>query len=336
VLTGWVDTDGATVTKTAGSYGSSSTGTGKAVTVSLSAGDYAPTGSTLLSNYTLPTMLTGPIGTITPAPLTVTANADSKIYDGAAYSGGNGILSSGFVNGENASVLGGALTYAGTSQGAVNAGSYVIAPGGLVAGNYAIRYVNGVLAVEKAPLTVTADDKSRPYGAANPTLTDTVTGFVHGETPLTAAGFTGAGNETTTAYSMTPVGTAPITEGVGSLAASNYAFTMLVNGTLTIGPFAPPSPSPSPSPAPQPGASPEPVLRAASQIQSELTVFNVLDQHQTLLLSPTIGGEANPYLKAVVVVGNKETRINIGGMGPALTIENGGVKLPANLVIVNE
>jgi hypothetical protein len=54
------------------------------------------------------------------------------------------------------------------------------------------------------------------------------------------------------------------------------------------------------------------------------------------LLSPTIGGEANSYLKEVVVVGNKETRINIGGLGPILRVVNGGVKLPGNLVMVNE
>jgi hypothetical protein len=54
------------------------------------------------------------------------------------------------------------------------------------------------------------------------------------------------------------------------------------------------------------------------------------------MLSPTIGGEANAYLQEVVVVGNQETRINIGGLGPVLEIVNGGVKLPGNLVIVNE
>jgi hypothetical protein len=245
LLTGWMAGDGATVTKTAGTYDTVNTGTSKAVTVSLSNGDYAPTGSSVLSNYSLPTSLTGKVGAITPAPLTVTANADSKTYNGVAYSGGNGVAYSGFVNSETPSVLGGSLSYGGTSQGATNAGSYAIAPGGLTSGNYTVGYVNGV---------------------------------------------------------------------------------------LTIGPVVP-----------QPGTPSEPVLtpsgrvlNASSQIQSELTSFNVLDQHQTLLLSPTIGGEANSYLKEVVVVGNKETRINIGGLGPILRVVNGGVRLPGNLVMVNE
>ena len=68
---------------------------------------------------------------ITPAAqtLTITANNDSKAYDGVAYSGGNGVAYSGFVGGENESVLGGTLSYGGNSQGAVHTGNYVITPG---------------------------------------------------------------------------------------------------------------------------------------------------------------------------------------------------------------
>ena len=65
---------------------------------------------------------------ITTAPLTVRrapGNA-AKTYDGQAFSGGNGLLYTGFVNNENESVLTGALVYGGTAQGAVAAGSYGI------------------------------------------------------------------------------------------------------------------------------------------------------------------------------------------------------------------
>ena len=44
----------------------------------------------------------------------------------------------------------------------------------------------------KAPLTVTADDQSRLFGAANPPLTATLTGFVLGQT-LATSGVTGPG-----------------------------------------------------------------------------------------------------------------------------------------------
>jgi MBG domain (YGX type) len=84
---------------------------------------------------------------VTPATLTVTANNATRTYNGAAYSGGNGVAYSGFVNSENVSVLGGVLAYGGSSQGAVAIGNYVIIPSGLTSGNYTLRFVNGVLSI---------------------------------------------------------------------------------------------------------------------------------------------------------------------------------------------
>jgi hypothetical protein len=119
------------------------------VTVSLSATDYTAEGNTSLANYVLPTEITGNVGVITPAVLTVTANNDSKIYDRNPYSGGNGVTYNGFVNGDKSSVLGGTLSYGGTSQGAVIAGNYTIIPSGLTSGNYNISFVNGSLTIVK-------------------------------------------------------------------------------------------------------------------------------------------------------------------------------------------
>src|SRR5262252_10830512 len=66
--------------------------------------------------------------TVNPKALTITANDAARTYDGVAFSGGNGVSYSGFVNGQNASVLSGAIAYGGNSQGAVNAGTYTIIP----------------------------------------------------------------------------------------------------------------------------------------------------------------------------------------------------------------
>ena len=85
--------------------------------------------------------------TVGKAALTVTANDASKTYDGLAWSGGNGVGYSGFVNGETAAVLGGSLVWGGTSQGAVNAGSYTIVPSGQTSGNYTITYHDGTLTI---------------------------------------------------------------------------------------------------------------------------------------------------------------------------------------------
>ena len=104
----------------------------------------------LLSNYTI----NGSGGTTTAhlnaAALTITANNASKVFDGVAYSGGNGVTYSAFANGETSSVLSGTLAYGGNSQGANSVGQYVIAPQGLNSNNYAITYVNGQLTINSA------------------------------------------------------------------------------------------------------------------------------------------------------------------------------------------
>ena len=115
----------------------------------------AATGTLNAANYDF-TTANGTL-TINKAALTVTANNAVKTYDGLAYSGGNGVVYSGFVNNETETtpdVLGGSLTYLGTSQGAKNAGSYVITGSGLTSGNYTITYVNGALTINKANLTL--------------------------------------------------------------------------------------------------------------------------------------------------------------------------------------
>jgi filamentous hemagglutinin family protein len=96
---------------------------------------------------------------------------------------------------------------------------------------------NGSLVVNKAHLTVTADNVSKTYGNSNPTLTTSISGYVNGET-LGTSGVTGSATATTTATTSTGVGSATIIVGVGTLTASNYDFTNLINGTLTVTPRA--------------------------------------------------------------------------------------------------
>ncbi|MFN4166691.1 MAG: beta strand repeat-containing protein [Pannonibacter phragmitetus] len=156
-----------TLTYTVGGSGlvNGDTLTGALATVATStsnAGSYTITQGTLAapSNYTLTASgnydITYVAGTLTvgKASLTVTANDATKTFDGLAYSGGNGVSYSGFVNNETASVLGGTLSFGGTSQGAVNAGSYTLTASGLTSGNYDLTYVGGMLTVLAAPAPV--------------------------------------------------------------------------------------------------------------------------------------------------------------------------------------
>src|SRR5262249_33696855 len=97
---------------------------------------------------------------------------------------------------------------------------------------YTTSVVAAFITVNPAQLTVTADNKSRGYGAANPALTATITGFTNGET-LATSGVTGTPALSTTATSASAFGNYPITAAAGTLAASNYTFAF-VNGTLSV------------------------------------------------------------------------------------------------------
>ncbi len=180
-----------------------------------------------LGNYEL--VQTNGTLTITAAALTITAENKSRLY-GAANPSLTAKIN-GFVNGEMESVLSGALQLTTTATTSSAVGEYPITVGGFTSSNYAIRYVNGALAVGKTLLTVTAENKAKSYGAANPELTASITGFVNNESASVVAG---AAAITTTATQSSGAGNYPITAALGTLAATNYEFAF-VSGTLTIG-----------------------------------------------------------------------------------------------------
>ena len=103
-----------------------------------------------------------------------------------------------------------------------------MAAGNLFSNNYAFTYIDGSLTVNKASLTVTADNQSKNQGAPNPALTFTYSGFVLGET---AANLTSQPTATTTATDSSPAGIYPITVSGG--VSGNYTFTY-VPGALTV------------------------------------------------------------------------------------------------------
>ena len=128
------------------SYLDKNVGTGKAVNVS----DIA-LGNMDGGNYSIVSTTAATTADIIARALTIAANDATKTYTGIAYFGGNGVTYTGFASGETSAVLDGTLAYGGTSQGAINAGSYLITPSGLTAGNYSITYTDGVLTVRPAP-----------------------------------------------------------------------------------------------------------------------------------------------------------------------------------------
>ena len=96
--------------------------------------------------------------------------------------------------------------------------------------NYGTATGSVNLVVNKAPLTVTANNENVPFGGTIPPYTDTIIGFVNGDTSSVV---TGAASLTTTPATPTAPNNYTITAATGTLAATNYSFTF-VNGTLTI------------------------------------------------------------------------------------------------------
>src|SRR5207244_5498306 len=81
-------------------------------------------------------------------------------------------------------------------------------------------------------LTITADDKSKVYGAALPGVTASYSGFVNGDT---ASDLVTPVSLSTTATAASAVGTYPIT--ASGAADANYTISF-VAGTLTVTPAA--------------------------------------------------------------------------------------------------
>ncbi|WP_202185052.1 MULTISPECIES: MBG domain-containing protein, partial [unclassified Blastomonas] len=151
--------------------------------------------------------------TITRALLTVTANNATREY-GLANPVFTGTIS-GLRAGDTASVVSG-LTYGTIANAASNAGTYAITASGGSAANYDFSYVPGTLTITRALLTVTADNATREYGLANPTLTGSITGFRNGDTASVISGLIYG----TVATAASNVGTYAIT-GSGAT-ATNY------------------------------------------------------------------------------------------------------------------
>jgi hypothetical protein len=208
---------------------------GTAISSALNAGTYTVDGAScsggVLSspNYSIGSY-TGSTYTVYKVGLTVTADSTSRVYGAANPSFTYSIT--GFVNGDDASVVSGSPTLSTPATTSSGIGGYPItaAVGTLSAANYGFVFAGGTLTITRATLDVTAADKSRPFGEANPALTYSITGFVAGDT---ASVVSGTPTLSTTATVASDPGTFPITVGSGSLAASNYTFA-LHNGTLTV------------------------------------------------------------------------------------------------------
>lgn len=240
-----LDTNAYTITGLAAgeTIGSVTLASAKASDTSTNAGTYADdiaasnaSGGTFnQANYDI-TYLAGDL-VVDKRAITVTANNQRKTYGDILNLGSSAFSVANLVAGETIGSV--TLTSAKASDGGANAGTYAgdieasNASGGTFnEANYDITYLAGELRIDKALLTVVADDKKIVIGNAIPALTQTISGFVNGET-LSSSDVTGRGIATTSATLDSPVGRYSIASSAGTLASANYTFTYL-GGTLTI------------------------------------------------------------------------------------------------------
>jgi rhamnogalacturonyl hydrolase YesR len=173
------------------------------------------------ANYNL--TYTGADLTINQKPIAVTADAKSKVYGDTDPALTWQLTGGSLVSGD--SFAGGLTRAAGE-----NAGAHAILQGTLTAGaNYNLTYTGADLTISQKAITVTADNKSKTQGLANPVLTARYDGFVNGEN---TNALTTQVTLSTAADANSPAGTAYPIIASGAVAA-NYTISY-VAGTLTV------------------------------------------------------------------------------------------------------
>ncbi len=183
-------------------------------------------GKLAADNYKF-TMVSGTL-TVKKATLTVTAEDKTVTYGDNApvYTA----VITGFVAGEDESVLTGDASVVCAYTAGNGAGGYTIEAGigTLAADNYDFDFVDGTLTVNKAALTVTADDKTVTFLDPAPVYTVSYSGFVAGDDETDLGGMLTfdcayAPGSAVGPYTITP----------GGLNSSNYDITF-EPGMLTV------------------------------------------------------------------------------------------------------
>ena len=167
--------------------------------------------------------------TINPAPVTVTAENKIKTFGESDPEFTAKI--EGLVNNESPDLI----KYTLTRTEGENVGEYAITvKGDEKQGNYVVTFGDGKLTINPAPVTVTAENKTKTFGEADPEFTATVTGLVNNESPdLITYTFSRTEGENVGEYTITVKGD----EKQGIYVVS------FVDATLTI---TQPEPDPNP------------------------------------------------------------------------------------------
>ncbi|MBR1816486.1 MAG: InlB B-repeat-containing protein [Lachnospiraceae bacterium] len=213
-----------------GTFSDANVGTGKIVTIT----DLA-LGGTKAGNYELASSVqqTSTTANINAKAITITADSDSKVYDGTAHTKNNYSITNGeLATGDSIEsvTVTGSQTFVGSSDNEPSAAVIKNSSGVNVTGNYDITYTNGTLTVTKKPLTITADSDTKVYDSTPLTKDSyTHTELASGDN-ITSVTITGS--QTSVGESTNEPSAAVIKKGDEDVTA-NYDITY-ANGTLTV------------------------------------------------------------------------------------------------------
>ncbi|MCC8423439.1 MBG domain-containing protein [Mucilaginibacter sp. UR6-11] len=192
-------------------------------------------GNIILSSGPTKAGIATALSEVTLAPLTITADAVTKTYGTAltTLAGATTFKTTGLKNDETIGSV--TLVYGAGSAATAALGNYpgAVIPsaptgGTLTLSNYSPEYVAGDIVVTPAQLTITAENKERYFGDANPVLTIKYSGFVNNDD---ASQLITLPVVTTTAVRTSFPGQYPIT--ISGASATNYDI-IYVPGVLTV------------------------------------------------------------------------------------------------------
>ena len=255
---------------------------------------------------------------ISQASITVSGvGAASKIYDATTAATLTGTASVLALGNDEVRIAGGSAHFADKHAGSAKT---VIVDGYTLQGTDAANYVlvqpgNITADIAKASLLLTANAASLTGGRAPDGLRGKVSGLLGSDTLADATSGTLAWTSPATASS--PAGNYAIT-GSG-LASADYAFVQAEGnaGALTL----------------TSASLPPPAQAAVVQLQAQVLGSFADTRPGTLAAAPTI---TVTQTDAPAGTALPNTTMQIGSRGPALQVVLGGVKLPANMLNVNQ
>ena len=169
---------------------------------------------------------------VTPKAVTVTADSDTKVYDGSALTK-NSYTSTALAEGDSFETVtvSGSQTVVGTSDNVPSAAVIKNTGGADVTASYEITYVGGTLEVTPKAVTITADSDTKVYdGTALTKNSYTNTALAEGDS---IGSVTVTGTQTVAGSSDNVPSAAKIVNAAGEDVTGSYEITY-VSGTLQI------------------------------------------------------------------------------------------------------